>query len=256
MSEQGTRLPTLAATVHETRSGSDPGPTEQMAAGEDPLAQDTAAESTKSARTRERILDAAAKVLTTKGYAGTRLTDIADVAELQAPAIYYYFDGRDDLIREVVLVGMQRTMDVVVSAVRGLPRDASAVDRISAGVAAHLEMVLRESDYASAATRNSGALPPAIREEQQTLFRRYSAFWRTLIDDGVLRGEIREGLDPHIARMLVIGALNWAPEWWDPARGTLDDVVATAVDLVIHGLCAERLPAAQPSTSGVLPHDG
>jgi TetR/AcrR family transcriptional regulator, cholesterol catabolism regulator len=53
----------------------------------------------KSARTRSRILDAAAHVLSVKGYAGTRLSDVADYAELQAPAIYYYFASREDLRR-------------------------------------------------------------------------------------------------------------------------------------------------------------
>jgi hypothetical protein len=51
----------------------------------------------KSARTRERILYAAAHVLSRKGYAGTRPSDVADQAEIQTPAIYYYFASRDDL---------------------------------------------------------------------------------------------------------------------------------------------------------------
>jgi TetR/AcrR family transcriptional regulator, cholesterol catabolism regulator len=38
--------------------------------------------------------------------------------------------------------------------------------------------------------------------------------------------------------MLVIGALNWAPEWWNPERGSLADTVATAQQLVRHGLAA------------------
>jgi len=42
----------------------------------------------KSARTRKRILDAAAYVLSRKGYAGTRLSDVAELAKLQTPAIY------------------------------------------------------------------------------------------------------------------------------------------------------------------------
>jgi AcrR family transcriptional regulator len=38
-----------------------------------------------------RILDAAAHVLSVKGYAGTGLSHVAECADLQAPAIYYYF---------------------------------------------------------------------------------------------------------------------------------------------------------------------
>ena len=40
----------------------------------------------KSARTRQRILDAAAHVLSRKGYTGTRLADVARAAEVAAPA--------------------------------------------------------------------------------------------------------------------------------------------------------------------------
>jgi AcrR family transcriptional regulator len=45
-------------------------------------------------------------VLSRKGYAGTRLADVADQAEIQAPAIYYYFPSRDDLIEEVMWSGI------------------------------------------------------------------------------------------------------------------------------------------------------
>ncbi len=61
----------------------------------------------KSVRTRTRILDAAARVLSTKGYAGTRLSDVAKAADLRAPpAIYYYFDSRETLIEEVMWSGV------------------------------------------------------------------------------------------------------------------------------------------------------
>jgi TetR/AcrR family transcriptional regulator, cholesterol catabolism regulator len=37
---------------------------------------------------------------------------------------------------------------------------------------------------------------------------------------------------------MVLGALNWAAEWWNPRRGSLDTVVRTAQSLVRHGLGA------------------
>ena len=41
--------------------------------------------------------------------------------------------------------------------------------------------------------------------------------------------------------MLVLGALNWAAEWWDPHRGSLDTLVRTAQSLVRGGLSAGPL---------------
>ena len=57
-------------------------------------------------------LDAAAHVLSAKGYAGLRLNDVAAHAELQAPAIYYYYPSRDDLIEEVMWAGIADMRDM------------------------------------------------------------------------------------------------------------------------------------------------
>src|SRR3981081_1345735 len=79
----------------------------------------------KSARTRTRILDAAAHVLSVKGYAGTRLSDVAEYAEIQAPAIYYYFPSREDLIEEVMFSGIADMRKHLVEVLAALPPESS-----------------------------------------------------------------------------------------------------------------------------------
>ncbi|HEX4358081.1 MAG TPA: TetR/AcrR family transcriptional regulator [Pseudonocardia sp.] len=198
----------------------------------------TRTEPTKSARTRERILDAAAKVLNRNGYAGTRLSDIAELAQVQAPALYYYFASREELIEEVVMLGMARALEHVTEALAALPTEASWLDRICAAVGAHLEVVLRLSDYASAAIRNGPQLPSDMRERQLAEQRNYGEVWRRLIDEARAAGEIHPDLDPRAARMLIIGGLNWATEWWNPSRGSLRTVINTAQLLTRQGLAA------------------
>jgi AcrR family transcriptional regulator len=198
----------------------------------------TRTEPSKSERTRERILDAAAKVLNRNGYAGTRLSDIAELAQVQAPALYYYFSSREELIEEVVTLGMARALEHVTEALAALPADASRLDRISAAVGAHLEVVLRLSDYASAAIRNGPQLPSDLRERQLVEQRTYGDVWRRLIDEARAAGEIHPDLDPRAARMLIIGGLNWATEWWNPNRGSLRTVINTAQLLTRQGLAA------------------
>jgi len=60
---------------------------------------------------------------------------------------------------------------------------------------------------------------------------------------------LRADLDPMAARMLVLGALNWAAEWWNPRRGSIDAVVRTAQSLVRHGL--GPLPAESAADRGL-----
>lgn len=193
-------------------------------------------EGPKSARTRERILLAAAQVLSRKGYAGTRLSDVATVAEVQAPALYYYWSSREELLEEVVTVGQRATMEHVVAGLEALPAGTPAMERIAHAVAAHLEVVLGRSDFSQAAIRNAGQLPADIRERQLVGQRAYADVWRALVEDAVEAGEMAPDVDTRAARMLVLGALNWAPEWWDPERNTLEEVVATVQRIVRSGL--------------------
>jgi AcrR family transcriptional regulator len=190
----------------------------------------------KSAQTRRRILDAAAHVLSAKGYAGLRLNDVAAHAELQAPAIYYYYPSRDDLIEEVMWAGIADMREHVIAVLDGLPADVSALDRLLAAVEAHLRHELAISDYTTAAIRNAGQVPPGIRQRQILEEQRYGEVWRRLINDMARSGQLRADLDLYMAQMLVLGALNWAVEWWDPRRGPLETVVANAQSFVRYGL--------------------
>ncbi|MBB3606168.1 AcrR family transcriptional regulator [Mycolicibacterium sp. BK556] len=199
----------------------------------------------KSQRTRQRILDAAAHVLSVKGFAGTRLSDVAEYAELQAPAIYYYFPSREDLIEEVMFCGISDMRRHLQETLDALPAGTPAMDRIMAAVEAHLRHELELSDYATATIRNSGQIPEHLRARQEKESAAYGRIWQRLFDDATADGEMRDDLEPRVVRGLVLGALNWAAEWWDPKRGSLDGIVANAQTIVRSGIS----PAAESTAS-------
>lgn len=190
----------------------------------------------KSSRTRARVLAAAAQVLDRHGYAGTRLTDIAELASVQAPALYYYFPSRDALVEQVVLSGQETVIEYVVGRLAELPGDLTPLDRIREAVDAHLRIVLETSDFSSAALRNAGQLPEPIRTKFLEGQRTYHDVWRTLVVACAESGQLAADLDPGLARMFVLGALNWAPQWFDPERGSVDAVVATTQRFIVHAL--------------------
>jgi AcrR family transcriptional regulator len=206
----------------------------------DSAVDDDAVAESKSALTRSRILDAAAQVLSERGYAGLRLSDVAAVADLQAPAIYYYFQSRDDLIEEVMWAGIADMRVHVAAALDDLPDGTPAVDRLLLAVEAHLRHELEISDYTTASIRNAGQVPQAIRKRQIIEEERYGDVWRRLINDVAREGLLRPELDLYIAQMLVLGALNWAVEWWNPRRASVEIVVDNARSLIRHGLIEDH----------------
>ncbi len=192
---------------------------------------------TKSERTRQRILDAAAKVFRQQGYAHARLSDIAEQAGMQAGSLYYHFSGREDLVAEILRLGIETSWQHVREALDDLPEDAAPVERLAVAIRAHTLSVLEISDYASAQARIVGQVPPEVRKGHMADQRSYGAYWHGLISAAVEAGELRADVDPFVVRMLILGALNWTAEWYTAGRGVDAAAIADhAVAMVLDGL--------------------
>jgi AcrR family transcriptional regulator len=185
----------------------------------------------------QRILDAAAVVFREKGYAGARLADVAAAADIQTGSMYYHFGSREDLVVQLLLAGWKRTNDLVRESVNALPPGTSALRRFATAIAAHLLSVLRSGAYTSALIRILGQVPESVREQTVTRQRAYLDYWYESFREAVAAGDIRDDLDPSVTVMMLIGALNWAVEWYR-ADGRLspEELVEQFTSLVFDGL--------------------
>src|SRR5438270_1850098 len=198
----------------------------------------TEARTRKSEETRERLLDAAAKVFRDKGYAGARLADIAERAGMHTPGVYYYFPSKEDLVEEVLRVGVARACGYVQQRVAALPAGSSALDRLRAAIEAHVLMVLEIGDYTSANIRIFGQVPDDVRTRHLADQRAYGSVWRALLEGAQTAGELRPDLDLSVVRMLILGALNWTVEWYRPGAQTATEVAREATAMIREGIGA------------------
>ena len=197
----------------------------------------------KSERTRQRILDAAARTFRDKGYAGTTLNDIAVAAELRAGSIYYHFDSKERLLEEVLDIGIARVAAAVERVVEALPPETSPTERIRHGIEAHLHSLLYHGEYTSASFRIFWQTPPDVRTRILSRRRDYADYWRHMLQEARAAGEIHPDRDLGLARMFLFGALNWSVEWYDPRKRPLDDFAREAADTFLHGILT--LPGKQ-----------
>jgi AcrR family transcriptional regulator len=209
------------------------------------------AKPTKSELTRQRILDAAAKVFRSQGYSGARLSDIAALAGIQTGSMYYHFGSREELVEEVLHLGIDVAWKHVRDAVEALPPDAGALARLKAAIRAHTEVQLEISDYSSAHARIIGQVPPDVRRRNLVDQINYGEYWDALLKAAVASGGIRGDLDLYVTRMLMFGALNWTSEWFRPRSGRSAEFIADqAVAMLLRGVEATgnqpRRPASRP----------
>jgi TetR/AcrR family transcriptional regulator, cholesterol catabolism regulator len=179
---------------------------------------------------RKQILDAAAKVLARRGYIGTQLSEIAAEADTQAGSLYYHFDSREELLEKVLHEGVRQSFSHTRSVVDELPGESTPLERLCAAVSAHLRFQLVESDYARAAVHSTGQAPEDVWKRVNERFRRYGKFFDDLIEAAMKSGELDPKVNRSALRMLIIGAANYAPEWYRQT-GALD--VEQLSDLLI-----------------------
>lgn len=198
----------------------------------------------KSAATKRRVMEAAARVLLDRGYAATRLGDIADVAELQAGSLYYYFESKEELVEEVLRYGVQFVHTHVRAAVEALPDDATPREKLDTAVDAQLECLLNLGDMAPAHVRSYSQLPPEMKDQLRPLRRSFGDYWGTLVEEAVAAGVIRDDIDPILLRRFIISTLDIVFDWPTPGRRAAGDIQDLMRTLILQGIGAD---AAKPS---------
>lgn len=172
-----------------------------------------ATEAKRQANRWPALLDAAATRFAEQGYHATTIRELATAAAMTPGAIYFHVPNKQALLLAVYEEGVQRIVDHVDKAVAG---HATAWDRLNAAVEAHLEAILDASAYARVVIRILPDDAPEIAADLTRLRDRYEQRFRDMF--GEVR--LRDGLDPGLARLFVLGALNWTPVWHRPGGGT------------------------------------
>ncbi len=186
--------------------------------------------------TRLRILDAAARLFREKGFAGTSQRDIATACEMQPGSLYYHFKSKDEVLAEVLDLGIIRVLEGVETALRGLGSDVSPRERLRVAIAAHLETLFHQGDYTSAHFRIWKLAPPEIQQRNLILRDRYEAIWVGLLREMKKDGAFRDDVDLRVLRLFLFGAMNWTLDWYQEQDLTLPELAAMYAELLLRGV--------------------
>jgi len=184
---------------------------------------------------RERILLEASRLFRHHGYAATTLREVADAAGIKAGSIYYHFESKEQILGEVLDKGILAVAAAVRERVEALPKGATARQKVAAAIEGHLWGLLHHGDFTSANIRIYGQIPPAAKNRHRKVRREYADYWDALLDEAMQRGELRRDIGTTIARLFVIGALNWTVEWYNPQKGSFEDFVEQITTIVFDG---------------------
>ncbi len=169
------------------------------------------ARSLKAVRSDNRlpaVLDAAARLFAGRGYAATSMREIADACGMLPGSLYYHFEAKEDLLAAVYEAGVRELLEAAGAA---LERERDPWARLEAACVAHLETVLRASDYAQVLVRVLPSDVPGAAARLNRLRAGYEQRFRELVAALPLPPDT----DRKVLRLMLLGALNWARFWFD-----------------------------------------
>lgn len=185
---------------------------------------------------RKHILDCAARLFRTEGYASTSMRTIADAAGMRAASLYHHFPSKEHIVVEVLNRGVQSVSTEVHRSVEALGPAAKCEDVFTAAVSAHLRSLLELQDYTSANTRIFGQIPGHVREATLDVRAQYERFWTELLQRCVRQGVFRSKPDIHLLRLFLIGSMNSTLEWYQQeGKHSVEEIAGELARLFLRG---------------------
>jgi AcrR family transcriptional regulator len=193
----------------------------------------------------KEILEAALELFVEKGFAGTRLDDVAERAGLSKAAIYLYFDDKLALFQGVIrqaVISNFGTVEGMLAAHRGPV--AALIPPILQFMASRIEDTPLAS-IAKLVIAESRAFPEIGRFYLKEVIGRGIPIFEGLISRGIAQGEFRK-VDPGLTVRSLVGAMLLAGVWktvFEPIGAEKLDVRALAshhADLMLHALMPRR----------------
>jgi AcrR family transcriptional regulator len=188
--------------------------------------QAAASDSTRKQLMENEVLAHATRLFAQKGFAATNLQDVANSMGIKRPALYYYFQSKDELLERLIFeatagpaIELQAIADQtehdVVQRLHDLARHM--VGWVAAHTDRFLLLVKSESDLSPESTKK-------FNEGRRATLN----VVKSVIEEGVTSGHFRQ-VDPRIAALGILGICNWVAWWYRP--GSSDSIESIADQL-------------------------
>ncbi len=197
----------------------------------------------KDARPQE-ILEAALASFAEKGFAATRMEDIAERAGVTKGTIYLYFESKEAVFKTLVRESIGTQLAQVTEAIRAFDGKSSDLLRF---VLVTIGDFIRTSDRVvlpKILLAEAGNFPELARFYREEIIDKGLAAMSGVIARGIAHGEFRAAVPEHAARLCIaplLLAIFWRTTFaqFDSEPYDYQGFINTHLDVLLRGLSAE-----------------
>jgi TetR/AcrR family fatty acid metabolism transcriptional regulator len=154
---------------------------------------------------RERILRAAIKIFSQKGFFSSKVSDIARSAGVADGTIYLYFKNKDDLL---ISLFEEKMAEVVADVRERVASGEGALSRLKIFIENHMSLLVREAGLIEVLQVELRQSNKFMKEYVPVKFLEYLDVISEILEQGIREGTFRQELNVAVARRAVFGALD------------------------------------------------
>lgn len=156
---------------------------------------------------RIKIMNAFSELMREKDFHSITTSEIAATAGVTEGLIYKYFKDKKDLLYQVLNGHFQSFHDHIVSKIGA---HSSNIEKLSIIIRTSLKSYAENRVFAKILLLEVRNSPNYFESDAYGMVKIYSRTILDIINQGVASGEIRESINPHALRQVILGAIEHA----------------------------------------------
>lgn len=190
--------------------------------------------------TRDEILRSAATLIASEGYPACTMRSISKKIEMKAGSLYHHFGSKDEILLEIMNVGVRMILEHVERQVSSMPPSASFEDRLRVAIRAHATCMV---DQSMPFIRVYEHLPPVIKRQARVTRKEYADFWVSFLDSGKQSGEVNPDLNLTLFVPFLLSGLNRVSDWYRDHM-SINEIADLIADTCLGGIRERFVPRA------------
>ncbi|WP_418791058.1 TetR/AcrR family transcriptional regulator [Phosphitispora sp. TUW77] len=185
---------------------------------------------------RAKIIRAAVKVFSRKGFHDARVEEIAQLADVGKGTVYEYFSSKVELFQEMFKVGLQFYLDSMTDEINpGL----SCREKLARIIQLHQKFVSNYRDLAKITMTEHTYFSEDFREWVWENRARKLGMLQQIIQEGIDKGEFRK-INSEAASLVVMGALGalFSPAIFSEDYVDAKELTQPVLDVIMDGIMA------------------
>lgn len=162
---------------------------------------------------RDEILEVTAQLFKKKGFTGTSMQDIAKEVGILKGSIYYYFNSKNEIFREVLDNGIN---PVLKNAELIIQEDISPKEKLHKLIHYHMSYIMDHNLSLIIFFQEREKLPANQLEKYLQKRDRYENYFRDVLREGIKQGYFPKDINVSLTVFAIFGMCNWIIQWYNP----------------------------------------